>query len=451
MTVNLTRNNCELVRAAWTAFDQMYGTVKPGYDLQPIDASGQGRQQPFEVPEGFKVAQVIEDPTVGGKFVLYKNEKNNVAMLVAGGTCGESDLVGLYSAIQDGGLSQWQSEGVKQTVYQALNSHIDANTQVILAGESKGGSLAQIITHDLVQDRNSGELTRAGLNHLAALSNEQMAIVARASAGIQPGISRVDPNFDPNSSQYADIATHYAAGQLEHPEPGRVNVDSISTTGGDYLNGHGLVHYFSVGLQPPDMNPIRRKFDYLYLHFIYEGGWDHLGKTQGDFNQMPLACRTLGSEELFGMHAQPLLDHIPAEKPVSKPEAAAAAAFTLFDRAQSYLKQSAQILPRGLSRGFLTGASQLANLFKKSSLLAQRKLRETSFDDHMGGPIFATDTSEEFAVKTTHAPSEVPDGLTRTFGRTENGTLFVKDIDANKKGIMYSFGHNQFQVTMIDE
>lgn len=97
MAVNLQDNNFELVRASWTAMDQTYGTVKPGYVLQPIDNSGAGQAQPWQTPSGYVVKAVIEDAGLGGKFTLYKNDQTNTVLLTAIGTNGNSDSVGWYS------------------------------------------------------------------------------------------------------------------------------------------------------------------------------------------------------------------------------------------------------------------------------------------------------------------------------------------------------------------
>lgn len=46
MAIDLYGNNSELVRAAFTAMDQTYGTVGVNTVLQPIDNSGLGKTQP---------------------------------------------------------------------------------------------------------------------------------------------------------------------------------------------------------------------------------------------------------------------------------------------------------------------------------------------------------------------------------------------------------------------
>ena len=70
MSVDLKSDNFALVRAAWTAMDQTYGSVVPGFNLQPIDNSGSGRTQPWTTPPGFTVRSEIFDPGIGGKFTL---------------------------------------------------------------------------------------------------------------------------------------------------------------------------------------------------------------------------------------------------------------------------------------------------------------------------------------------------------------------------------------------
>ena len=106
MGVDLTVDNFRLVRAIFTANDQTYGEVQPGYVLQPIDNAGLGRTQPWETPPGFVIQNVIIDNGYGGKFVIYKNETTNTVLVDSIGTNGTEDAVGWYTNFTSYGLQQ---------------------------------------------------------------------------------------------------------------------------------------------------------------------------------------------------------------------------------------------------------------------------------------------------------------------------------------------------------
>jgi hypothetical protein len=80
--IDLTADNNALLRAAYTAMDQTYGTTQAGFTLQPIDNSGQGRAQPWQTPPGWVITNSISDLGMGGKVVIYRNASTNQVMAV---------------------------------------------------------------------------------------------------------------------------------------------------------------------------------------------------------------------------------------------------------------------------------------------------------------------------------------------------------------------------------
>src|ERR1035437_8021012 len=102
-SANFSPTDISLFDAAFTAMDQTYGKTATGYNLQPIDNSGQGMAQPWTVPDGWTITASIDDNAFGGKFVVYKNEITNQVMAVPMGTNGNDDAKGWLDNATDFG------------------------------------------------------------------------------------------------------------------------------------------------------------------------------------------------------------------------------------------------------------------------------------------------------------------------------------------------------------
>jgi hypothetical protein len=83
-------NNFAVIRAAWTAMDQTYGTTTPGNSLQWIDAWSANGFPPREPPPWTYDTQwtlkASIDGEMNGKFVVYENASTHQVMIIAVGT-----------------------------------------------------------------------------------------------------------------------------------------------------------------------------------------------------------------------------------------------------------------------------------------------------------------------------------------------------------------------------
>lgn len=451
MGVDLSGNNYELVRASWTAMDQTYGTVDPGFNLQPIDNSGHGNIQPWVTPPGYTVRAVIADDGLGGKFTVYKNDQTNTVLLNAIGTNGNSDAVGWYSNFKDFGLSQWRNEpeaggSVKDRTFAALSDLVDSGTQVVVSGDSKGMALTGFIVNDLVTDRNSGVFAQnTATANLANLSNDRIAIVGRVGPGSEDILKKDDVNFDPNSQKFAGINVDYRAPRLAD---GSI-ADLVHQVGGDSINGNGQILYYSQGVTDNFSNPID---EYAYLHRLTNSGYDYLNATNGDFGGLSLSPRqTINDGELSSFGA--FFASINQGSTVSTLEArtrlgtdficaiATSPASALTAMLAGKLSTTNTIIGLGalalestpLGRTILLGACALGTVAENGVKF---------LGDGTGGGLIASDKDSAFAVSSTGAPLVAPPGTTRAFGRTATGEMYVIDTGPNGS-TSYIFGNNR--------
>jgi hypothetical protein len=306
--INLTNNNYEVVRAAWTGMDQTYGIKdgKGGYTTYPkegealkgINSSGGTAVQPWQTPAGFVITKVIEDPNLGGRFVIYRNEASNTTMLVSMGTNGNDDGKGWYTNFLDTGRSQWKQERVRGAVFDALNANMNASSKLILAGDSKGGALSQFVLYDLVKWRDDKEtFTNQGLLNLASLKNDNIAMSLRVAPAITEIIRKQDdPTWNPNGEQYKGIAVHSAAAVSADGK----YVEKVSEAGGDsHLGANGMIHLFRVNV-PSDVGVFGV---YQYLHRLVQSGYDWATQNNSDFSKMTLTPKgyiKLGDAQSYG-------------------------------------------------------------------------------------------------------------------------------------------------------
>ena len=292
MTVNLYANNGALLRASYTAMDQTYGNVEKGDGLQAIDngtlnpdgtRKAPQREQPFATPEGYVVVAVSEhtsaDKGFGGKFVVYRNERDNTLLVSAMGTNGDGDAMGWYANATSYGIAQWRDEPeARNAVFKAIAENVDANTKIVFNGDSKGAMLAQVMTYDLVKERDKGKDglfgTTPELSRLLAVSNDNLAIVAHSGAGITDYLKRTEGNdFDPTWSAFTGIATDYVA----YRDKSSGIPDIVSMIGGDTLNGFGLTRYWET-----DLSSTPGTADFVpWVHRLTESGWQYLSQVAG--------------------------------------------------------------------------------------------------------------------------------------------------------------------------
>ena len=458
MPIDLKKNNYELVRAAWTAMDQTYGSVAAGYDLQPIDNSGNGRIQPWETPSGYTVRAVIEDKNLGGKFTLYKNDETNTVLLNAIGTNGNKDAVGWYTNLKDFGLSQWRSgtssgdKSVKEQTFLALNELVDTSTTVIVNGDSKGMALSNFIVHDLVEDRDAQlfENDPGRFGNLSTLTNDQIAIVGRVGPGVEEIIKKDDPSFNPNGVEYAGISVDYRAPKLANSN----KTEIVHQLGGDSINGNGEIQVFSEGVVNGTSNPIDA---YAYLHRLVNAGYDHLAATNGDFGQFTVEKREhLTSGELASYGS--FFGSIGQGNGVSTFEArlrfgtdiVCAVATSPLSTLQTILegKLSATNTMVGIGALFLEATPIGKSILLGGCAIGVVGENAAGFlGDGMGG-LTASDTSLAFAVSSTEAPKDPPPGTQRLFGRTSTGELYVMDV-GQESTTSYIFGDNRHYIQTV--
>jgi hypothetical protein len=103
------------------------------------------RAAPWSYDTNWTIAKSIDAP-MNGKFVVYQNTNTHQVVIVAMGANGNSDLAGWLSNAQSYGLSQWPA-GTETAVFTAASQALQTlgGSQLIVAGDSKGGALAQFI------------------------------------------------------------------------------------------------------------------------------------------------------------------------------------------------------------------------------------------------------------------------------------------------------------------
>lgn len=243
MSINLTQDNFRLVRAAWTAMDQTYTLLEPGYRLQPVDNSGQGRIQPFAVPEGFSVYRTTQDTSTGLQVGIYNNPTTKEIIISPMGTNGWGALDQWHDNVF-GTLGRDTWEGNKARVYAAIDSALEKNGGGTLtwAGDSRGGAIVQWALLDLatnMKDAESRAAFAAAYPNLAKLSiSGDMAAVLHSSPGLSwLAQSQFDALPVEMQQQLRQMST-----DISIARSGSV-VETVSKVGGSYLMGDGKVYY----------------------------------------------------------------------------------------------------------------------------------------------------------------------------------------------------------------
>jgi Ca2+-binding RTX toxin-like protein len=303
-------DNYAAIIAAWTAMDQSYGPTQSGMSLQWIDNASIGghthvaggkfpvRTPPWTVPPDWQIAASIPGE-MNGKFVVYQNQTTHQVMIVAMGTNGNSDAAGWLSNAESFGLQQWASSAVQDQVFAAVNSALEhvGGTQLIVAGDSKGGALAQFIVNTLEDDKvgvvaagqNAAGGTAIGADPLAnysalaAISNANIALIARVAPGVQ---QELGAGWDPQSQLFSGIQAFYSAPLMQDGSA----TEAVSQLGGAYLDGNGNFYQDSAGV-------VQNAFDYkwngnnplatyTYLHRLGYSGYDALTASMGSFTTL---------------------------------------------------------------------------------------------------------------------------------------------------------------------
>ena len=445
MPVNLQENNSELIKACWTAMDQTYGTVKNGFNLQPIDNAGHGRVQPWTTPPGYVVQAVIEDKGLGGKFTIYKNEQTNTVLVNAIGTNGNEDAVGWYSNLKDFGLSQWQNKEAKDKTFIELSKVVDPNTKVIINGDSKGMALSNFIVHDLVKERDAGRFAQDHrFSNLDALKNDNLAIVGRVGPGVTDILKKDDPSFNPNDKIYAGISVDYRAPKMQDGS----KTELVHQLGGDSINGNGQIKYFSTGVVEQPGNPIE---DYAYLHRLTNAAYDHIEATKGDFSDYKLEPRSMmniGELASYGsawgsLGQGPTVSTTEAKVRMGT-ELVCGVATSPLSSLQSMIQGKFSPLNTVIGLGTIALESTplgRAVLLGGCAVGVVSENGAKFMGAGIGGGLLASDTSEKFAVETTGAPEHEPAGTKRAFGRTTTGEMYVLDTGA-EGSTSHVFGNN---------
>ena len=179
--------------------DQTYGPVVATNALAWYDNAfpkpdvHNAPSSPWSVPANWEVTAVIYGP-LGGKTTIYRNKELNQVMIVPMGTKGTGDWAGWASNITSYGESQWDDADTQQKVFAAADAAIrsvnqPSNAKLIIAGDSKGGALAQFITATLLQDDQNLNLSYGidfdKLNNLKAIPQSNIAVIGRVAPGVQ--------------------------------------------------------------------------------------------------------------------------------------------------------------------------------------------------------------------------------------------------------------------------
>ncbi|WP_269326187.1 putative Ig domain-containing protein [Chromobacterium piscinae] len=440
--IDLSADKQVLLRAAYTAMDQTYGKTAAGYQLQGIDNSGNGKKLPWDVPPGWVITRSVEDPGQGGKVVIYRNEASNQVMAVAMGTNGNGDMAGWNSNFQDFGMSQWHSQHLdvngktlKDNVYEALNKALETpGAQLVCAGDSKGGAIAQFICADIVLERDS---YKTRLKNLAAVSNESMAVIANSAPGSEAELSSAYGHFDPQL--FAGISSFYSAARMEDHSATEI----VSQTGGAYLANTGnTLHYFDqgVGLDSDRIDHNANKW--VYLHRLAYSGVDGMEAIGGDFSRLsaaPRDNRNLDDMVMLGGW----LSSIGKGDSVTTPEAAS--------RIGASFICGFAAAPLSAGKGALEGrfgwetvaglgslglwASGFGPLLMGACAVPVAGSNAAKF---FGDPKLVTSNTDlPTYITMVGAPKDAPAGSQRYFGMTSTGGRYVVDLDDHGSGQMF--------------
>jgi len=289
----LTNNSNNILEAAWTAMDQTYGATAGGQGLQWIDNTGNGANPAWMTPQGWKVVTSVQGG-YNGKFVIYQNTTTQPpqVMVVAMGTNGNADLKGWYSNASSFGENQWASVVTQQKVFSAVNTVLEkmgvpaANARLIIAGDSKGGALAQFITATYLELKNapmSEESVAVGFHKfkfLEAIKPGNVGLIARVAPGVEYQMGEADYAEANLLFQEYGVQAIYSAPQYQSSD-GKYRFEAVSRLGGGYLGGDG--HFFidsNPGINPESLRG--HKFNggagpistLSYLHRLAYSDWD---------------------------------------------------------------------------------------------------------------------------------------------------------------------------------
>ena len=288
--------------------DQTYGNISPLKDLAWIDnassndptalALGTGfkpRQAQWAIPAGWKVVDSVAGP-MNGKFVVYRNVSTKEVMIVAMGTNGPKDHAGWASNFISYGMQQWVNDPtVAQSVFGLANdalASVGPGAKLIIAGDSKGGALAQFIAASLLNDKAGIDPT-VGFSldpTLKKLKNSDIGIIGRVGPGSQAQLGSAAFNVA-NSLATADggIQVFYSAPAWA--DKSGTTYEYVSQTGGDYLDGFHNFYIDKAGVDPDGqwgtyaggsvgLNAL------FYLHRLGYSDYDASHSVSGDFGKL---------------------------------------------------------------------------------------------------------------------------------------------------------------------
>ncbi|MDD2893857.1 MAG: calcium-binding protein, partial [Halothiobacillaceae bacterium] len=461
MAINLSANNYELVRAAYTAADQTYGAVGVGTLLQPVnnglstDPNGVTLSQPWQTPGGatadtqYQVIAVINDSGYGGKFTIYKNSATNTILVNGMGTNGNGDSLGWYSNLTSYGIAQWRDSGVKNEVYAALsqNGVVDASTNIVFCGDSKGAMLAQIMAYDFVTDRTGGVIAQSSdpdLQKLKSITNDKIAIIGRSGAGITDYLNAQGENS--NWAQFAGISVDYRASRT--PDL----TEAVSMVGGDYLNGFGQIRYE----EPQTSVPTKIADYYPWAHRLTESGWSYYGANGGNFNVPLVTRKTIDINDFAALGAW--FASLGAQPGMTTNEANIRMGTDFVcGLASSPVSALASTLKDGFTTDTAIGVGGtflymlgLGPILLSTCATGVVTANGVSLAGGASGAI--TDTGNDLAasVAITHAPANPPDGAQRSSGKTTTGETYVIDTSAGET-IVYFYAQNQHLVEHVTQ
>src|SRR5581483_10777804 len=113
-------DDAAMLRAAWTAMDQTYGSDSSGPLRWIDDASNlwntngpQYQPAPWVVPDGWTISGEV-DAAFQGKFLIYTNSQTRQVMISCMGTNGNSDTLGWWANFVNIGKDQWDDKGAAE-------------------------------------------------------------------------------------------------------------------------------------------------------------------------------------------------------------------------------------------------------------------------------------------------------------------------------------------------
>ena len=171
---NLTTEQMRLMKLALNASNVVYNADLPGELLQGAALTNQrdlrmnaGIDQPYASEPGWSIVDKVVDIGTGGKAVVFRNADTNEVMVAFAGMDGVGNGRDQGSGVVYNATNQTNAlKGALQDILQemAISGDLNANTSIIVTGQSMGAANAINFSSLLVTTNNQSRLNLGGLS-----------------------------------------------------------------------------------------------------------------------------------------------------------------------------------------------------------------------------------------------------------------------------------------------